>query len=60
VKATVPAGVLLPAPFVSATVTEHEKIVPIPAEVGHDTVVEVVRNVAVTDPLVAPLLALPA
>jgi hypothetical protein len=60
VNATVPAGVLLPTPFVSATVTLHVKFDPTPAEVGHANVVEVVRSVAVTEPLVAPLLVLPA
>jgi len=38
---TEPAGVLEPAPLVSATVTTQENVVPVVAEAGHDTVVEV-------------------
>ena len=60
VNATVPAGVVLPAPLESATVTWHENVVPVPAEAGHANDVEVLRRAPVTDPLVAPLLALPA
>jgi hypothetical protein len=58
---TDPAGVLLPTPLVSATVTVHVDAWPTVTVPGlQTTVVEVVRRVAVTEPLVAPLLALPA
>jgi len=61
VKPTDPAGVLLPTPLVSATVAVHVDGWPIDTDAGaQTTVVEVVRRVAVTEPLVAPLLALPA
>jgi hypothetical protein len=61
VKPTDPAGALLPAPLVSATVAVHVEACAIGTEAGaQTTVVEVVRRVPVTDPLVAPLLALPA
>jgi hypothetical protein len=61
VKLTEPAGVLEPTPLVSATVAVHVEAWPIGTEAGaHTTVVEVVRRVPVTEPLVAPLLALPA
>jgi hypothetical protein len=58
---TEPAGVVAPAPLVSATVAVHVEgwlIATVPGL--QTTVVEVVRRVAVTEPLVAPLLALPA
>jgi hypothetical protein len=56
-----PAGVVAPAPLVSATVAVHVDAWLIGTEEGaHTTVVEVVRRVPVTEPLVAPLLALPA
>jgi hypothetical protein len=61
VKPTEPAGVLEPAPLVSATVAVHVDgwlIATVPGV--HTTVVEVVRKDTVTEPLVAPLLALPA
>jgi hypothetical protein len=61
VKPTDPAGVLLPTPLVSATVAVQVDgwlIATVPGL--QTTVVEVVRRVAVTEPLVAPLLALPA
>jgi hypothetical protein len=61
VNATDPAGVLLPTPLVSATVAVQVDgwlIATVPGL--QTTVVEVVRRVAVTEPLVAPLLALPA
>jgi hypothetical protein len=61
VKPTEPAGVVAPAPLVSATVAVHVEGWLIGTdEAAHTTVVEVVRRVAVTEPLVAPLLALPA
>jgi hypothetical protein len=59
VKVTVPEGVVAPAPLVSATVAVHVEGWLIGTEAGaHDTVVEVVRRVPVTVPLVAPLLLL--
>jgi hypothetical protein len=61
VKPTEPAGVEDPTPLVSATVAVHVEgwlIATVPGL--QTTVVEVVLRVAVTDPLVAPLLALPA
>jgi hypothetical protein len=61
VKPTEPAGVVAPAPLVSATVAVHVDAWLIGTEDGaHTTVVEVVLFVATTDPFVAPLLALPA
>ena len=61
VKATEPAGVVAPAPLVSATVAVQVDDWLIGTEAGLQTiVVEVVRSVAVTVPLVAPLLELPA
>jgi hypothetical protein len=61
VNATDPAGVLLPTPLVSATVAVHVEAWPIGTDAGaQTTVVEVVRRVPITEPLVAPLLALPA
>jgi hypothetical protein len=61
VNPTEPAGVLPPTPLVSATVAvqvEGWLIATVPGL--QTTVVEVVRRVATTEPLVAPLLALPA
>jgi hypothetical protein len=61
VNPTEPAGVLLPTPLVSATVAVQVDgwlIATVPGL--QTTVVDVVRRVPVTDPLVAPLLALPA
>jgi hypothetical protein len=61
VNPTEPAGVLLPTPLVSATVAVHVEgwlIATVPGV--QTTVVEVVRRVATTEPLVAALLALPA
>ena len=61
VKPTDPAGVLLPTPLVSATVAVQVDgwlIATVPGL--QTTVVEVVRRVATTEPLVTPLLALPA
>jgi len=61
VNPTEPAGVLEPTPLVSATVAVHVEgwlIATVPGL--QTTVVELVRRVAVTEPLVAPLLALPA
>ncbi len=61
VKATEPAGVVAPAPLVSATVAVHVDGWLIATVPGLQTiVVEVVRRVAVTVPLPAPLLELPA
>jgi hypothetical protein len=61
VKPTEPAGVLEPTPFVSATVAVHVDAWLIGTDAGaQTTVVEVVRRVPTTEPLVAPLLALPA
>ena len=61
VKATEPAGVVAPAPLVSATVAVQVDDWLIGTEAGVQTiVVEVVRRVAFTVPLVAPLLELPA
>ena len=61
VKLTVPAGTLAPTPLLSATFAVHEVDPPTLTDVGlQETVVVVVRRVATTDPLVAPLLALPA
>jgi hypothetical protein len=60
VKPTEPAGVLLPTPLVSATVAVQVEGWLIGTDAGaHTTVVEVVRRVPTTEPLVAPLLALP-
>src|SRR5436189_6345549 len=61
VNATEPAGVVAPAPLVSATVAvqvEGWLIRTVERRVG--IVVEVVRRVAFTVPLVAPLLELPS
>ena len=61
VKPTEPAGVEDPAPLVSATVAVQVDgwlIATVPGL--QTTVVEVVLRVATTEPLVAPLLALPA
>ncbi len=61
VNATEPAGVVAPAPLVSATVAVHVDGWLIATVPGLQTiVVEVVRNVAVIEPLLAPLLELPA
>ena len=61
VNATTPPGVVPPAPLVSATVAVQVDVWLIGTDAGlQTTVVEVVRRVPVTDPLVAPLLALPA
>ena len=61
VNETDPAGVVAPAPLVSATVAVHCEGVPIGTLDGLQTiVVDVVRSVAVTVPLLAPLLELPA
>jgi hypothetical protein len=61
VNPTEPAGVDEPTPLVSATVAVHVEACAIGTEAGaQTTVVEVVRRVATTEPLVAPLLALPA
>jgi len=57
VKLTLPAGVELPAPLVSATVAVQVDGCPTVTELGlHTTVVEVVRSVAVTEPLVTEVL----
>jgi hypothetical protein len=61
VNPTEPAGVVAPAPLVSATVAEHVDgwlIATVPGL--QTTVVDVVRRVETTEPFVAPLLALPA
>ena len=58
---TEPAGAVAPTPLVSATVAVHVEgwlIATVPGL--QTTVVEVVRRVATTEPLLAPLLALPA
>jgi len=61
VKAIEPAGVAAPAPLVSATVAVQVEGWLIATVPGLQTiVVEVVRRVAVTVPLPAPLLELPA
>jgi hypothetical protein len=61
VNPTDPAGVLEPTPLVSATVAVHVDGWLIATVLGlQTTVVEVVRRVPTTEPLVAPLLALPA
>jgi hypothetical protein len=61
VNPTEPDGVELPTPFVSATVAVQVDGWLIATVLGlQTTVVDVVRRVAVTDPLVAPLLVLPA
>ena len=61
VNPTDPAGVLLPTPLVSATVAVHVDGWLIATVLGlQTTVVDVVRRVATTEPLLAPLLALPA
>jgi len=60
VKATEPAGVVAPAPLVSATVAVQVEGWLTATDEGEQTiVVEVVRRVAVTVPLLAPLLELP-
>ncbi len=57
VNATVPVGVLAPAPFASATVAVHVDAWPIATVFGeHETVVDVVRGVTVT--VVLPLVPL--
>jgi hypothetical protein len=61
VNPTEPPGVVPPTPLVSATVTVQVDgwlMATVPGL--QTTVVEVVRRVEVTDPFVAPLLALPA
>jgi hypothetical protein len=61
VNPTEPPGVVAPEPLVSATVAVHVEawlIATVPRL--QTTVVEVVRRVPTTEPLVAPLLALPA
>lgn len=61
VKATVPAGVLAPAPLVSATVAVHVEGWLIATVAGeHVMLVEVVLSRPFTVPLLAPLLELPA
>ena len=61
VNATEPAGVVAPAPLVSATVAVHVEGWLIATVPGLQTiVVDVVRNVAVMVPFPAPLLELPA
>jgi hypothetical protein len=61
VNPTEPAGVEDPTPLLSATVAVQVEAWPIGTVPGlQTTVVEVVRRVATTEPLVAPLLALPA
>ena len=61
VKPTEPAGTVPPAPLVSATVAVHVEGWLIGTDAGlQTTVVDVVLFVPVTEPLVAPLLALPA
>jgi hypothetical protein len=61
VNPTEPAGVDEPTPLVSATVAVQVEAWLIGTDAGaQTTVVEVVRRVPVTDPFVAPLLALPA
>jgi hypothetical protein len=61
VNPTEPAGVLLPTPFVSATVAVQVEAWLMGTDAGaQTTVVEVVLFVATTEPFVAPLLALPA
>jgi hypothetical protein len=61
VNPTEPAGVEAPTPLVSAIVAVHVDAWLIATGDGlQTTVVEVVRRVATTEPLVAPLLALPA
>ena len=57
VKVTEPVGLLAPAPLVSTTVAVHVEAWLIGTDPGLQvTVVDVVRRVPVTDPLVAPLL----
>src|SRR5437773_1725023 len=61
VKATEPAGVVAPAPLVSATVAvQVDGWLIATVRSVERRVVEVGRSVAVTVPLVAPLLELPA
>ena len=61
VKPTEPAGVVPPAPLVSATVAVQVEGWLIGTLAGlQTTVVDVVRAVPVTEPLDVPLLALPA
>jgi hypothetical protein len=61
VNATDPAGVVAPTPLVSATVAVQVEGWLIATVPGLQTiVVEVVRRVAVTLPLLVPLLELPA
>jgi hypothetical protein len=58
---TEPAGFVPPAPFVSTTVTVQVEAWLIgTVEGAQTTVVEVDRRVPVAEPLVEPLLALPA
>jgi hypothetical protein len=60
VNPTEPAGVVAPAPLVSVTVAVQVDAWPTATVPGlQTTVVVVVRRVAVTDPFVAPLLAVP-
>jgi hypothetical protein len=57
VKVTEPEGLLAPAPLVSTTVAVQVEAWLIGTDEGaQTTVVDVVRRVPVTDPLVAPLL----
>jgi hypothetical protein len=59
VKLTVPEGVVAPAPLVSVTVAVQFEACPMVTDEGlQTTLVEVVRRVPVTVPLVAPLLVL--
>jgi hypothetical protein len=61
VKPTDPPGVVPPTPLVSATVAVHVEGWLIATGEGlQTTVVEVVRKMPITEPLVAPALALPA
>jgi len=56
-KVTVPEGVEAPTPFVSVTVAVHVDAWAIGTDAGaQTTVVDVVRRIPVTEPLVAPLL----
>jgi hypothetical protein len=57
VKVTEPEGLLAPAPLVSTTVAVQVETPLIATDAGlQTTVVDVVRRVPVTEPLVAPLL----
>ena len=59
-KATEPAGVVAPAPLVSATVAVQVEGWLTATEDGEQTtVVDVVRSVPVTEPLAAPLSEIP-